>query len=153
MRSLKELTADTDLHPKVRRIHEYWLSKRAGRPMPSRADIDPFELRDCLGNLCIVELTDSPRRYRYRLDGSNLALSTGFDMTGKYLEQMPDPDYRKFVTALYDRVVETRAPAFVANHEDWKGYDLQVNSVTLPLSTDGVRVDGILDAVFPEAQN
>jgi len=56
------------------------------------------------------------------------------------------------VTAIYQRVAETRAPVFVINQEDWKGYDLQVASVTMPLSGDGARVDGILDAIFTVVQ-
>lgn len=150
---LDEAAAGAVTHPKIRRIHDYWLTKRADRLMPRRADIDPLELKDCLGNLCLVEVTgDSPPRFRYRLDGSNLALSTGFDMTGKFLDQMPDERYRDFVTAIYLRVLEAKAPVFVANQEDWKGYDLDVSSVTLPLSNDGTRVDAILDAIFPEIQ-
>lgn len=153
MPMLDEAAAGAIAHPKIRRIHDYWLAKRVGRLMPSRADIDPLELKDCLGNLCLVEVIgDAPPRFRYRLDGSNLTLATGFDMTGKFLDQMPDERYRAFVTAIYLRVLEARAPVFVANQEDWKGYDLQVSSVTLPLSADGARVDAILDAIFPEAQ-
>ncbi|NJM92673.1 MAG: PAS domain-containing protein [Rhodospirillaceae bacterium] len=153
MRTFEQLTVGTSLHPKILRMHEYWLAKRADRLMPARSDIDPLELRDCLGNLCIVEVTgDSPPRFRFRLDGSSLVLSTGFDMTGKFLEEMPDVEYQRFVAAIYRRVVETRAPVFVVNQEDWKGYDLQVESVTMPLSGDGVRVDGILDAIFTAVQ-
>jgi len=153
MRTLDELGAGTDLHPKIRRMHDYWLAKCAGRPMPSRADIDPLELRDCLGNLCLVEVTgETPPRFRFRLDGSNLVLSTGFDMTGKFLDQMPDETYRGFVAAIYRRVLETGVPVFVVNQEDWKDYHLQVNSVTMPLSSDGARIDAILDAVFAVVQ-
>jgi hypothetical protein len=152
MRTIEQLAADT-LHPKIRRMYDYWLAKRAGRLMPSRSDVDPLELRDCLGNLCLVDVTgDAAPRFRFRLDGSNLVLSTGFDMTGKFLDEMPDEGYRGFVTAIYQRVIETRAPVFVVNQEDWKGYDLQVNSVTMPLSSDGTRVDAILDAIFTAIQ-
>ena len=88
MRSFEQLSGDTQLHPKIRRMHDYWLAKRAGRLMPSRADVDLLELRDCLGNLCLVDVTsDVPPRFRFRLDGSNLVLATGFDMTGKFLDQ------------------------------------------------------------------
>jgi hypothetical protein len=41
---------------------------------------------------------------------------------------------------------------FVINQEDWKGYDLQVESVTMPLSGDGVHVEGILDTIFTVVQ-
>src|SRR5262245_7526767 len=153
MRTLDQLTVNTSLHPKIQRMHAYWLAKRGERLMPGRADIDPVELRDCLGNLCIVDVTaDVPPRFRFRLDGSTLVLSTGFDMTGKFLEEMPDAEYRRFVAAIYQRVLERKAPVFVVNQEDWKGYDLQVESVTMPLSSDGTRVDGILDAVFSVVQ-
>ena len=153
MRTLEQLAIGTSLHPKIQRMHEYWLAKRGDRPMPGRADIDPVELRDCLGNLCIVHVTaDTPPRFRFRLDGSNLVLSTGFDMTGKFLEEMPDAEYRRFITAIYRRVLERGAPVFVVNQEDWKGYDLQVESVTMPLSSDGTRIDGILDAIFAVVQ-
>jgi hypothetical protein len=57
---------------------------------------------------------------------------------------------RRFATATYQRVVETKAPVCVINQEDWKGYDLQVESVTMPLSGDGAR--GILDAIFTAVQ-
>ena len=153
MRTFEQRTAGTSLHPKIRRMHEDWLMKRADRLMPARADIDPLELWDCLGNLCIVEVTgDMPPRFRFRLDGSNLVLSTGFDITGKFLEEMTDTEYRRFVTAIYQRAVETRAPVVLDRQEDWKGYDLQVESVTMPLSGDGARVDGILDAIFTAVQ-
>ncbi|NJO33108.1 MAG: PAS domain-containing protein [Rhodospirillales bacterium] len=150
MQPVQELTVETITNPKIVRMYDYWSSKCAGRMMPSRSDIDALELRDCLGNLCLIEVTDdTPRRFRFRIDGSNLASLTGFDMTGKFVDQMPEPGYRDFVTALYERVVLTREPVFLANHEEWEGYGIEVVSATLPLSTYGFRVDGILDAVFP----
>jgi hypothetical protein len=92
---------------------------------------------------------DAPRRFRFRVDGSNLAALSGFELTGKFVEDMPDPDYRDFVLALYERVVAEKAPIFLAVAAEWKGCGIEEFSVTLPLSNDGVTVDGILDAVFP----
>jgi hypothetical protein len=150
MKQARDLTPETIENPKTRRVLDYWLSKRAGREMPSRADIEPLELRDVLGNLCLADVTDeTPPRFRFRVDGSNLAAMTGFDMTGKYADQLPHPHYRDYVLELYARVVETRAPVIRANEEEWAGYGMRVESVTLPLSSDGRRVDAILDAVFP----
>ena len=34
--------------PRARRLYEYWLAKKSGRLMPSRADLDPAEFRDLL---------------------------------------------------------------------------------------------------------
>lgn len=150
MQSFRELTRETAQHPKVLRMHDYWLGKRLGREMPARADIDPLELGDTLGHLCLVDVTaESPPRFRYRIDGSRLAEFTGFDLTGKYADQLPDPLYRDYVLGLYGLVHARRAPVFGARLEEWNGRKLDVESVTLPLSSDGARVDGILDAVFP----
>ena len=150
MKRARDLTAETIEHPKSRRVLDYWLEKAAGRDMPSRAEIDPLELRDLLGNLCLIDVTEEkPPRFRYRVDGSTLAAITGFDLTGKYADELPDPPYRDYVVALYARVVATRAPVFRYNEEEWGDYGMRVESVTLPLSTDGQRVDAILDAVFP----
>ena len=150
MHLVGELPAEAVTHPKVRRMYEYWMAKRAGRLMPSRSDIDPLDLPDCLGNLCLIEVTnDTPRRFRFRIDGTNLAELTGFDLTGKYVDQVPERGYRDLLVALYERVVLTGAPVFISDHEEWNGSGIQVLSVTLPLSSDGDCVDGILDAVLP----
>lgn len=151
MKRVRELTIETATNPKMRRVYEYWLAKCAGRRMPRRADIDPLELRDLLGNLCLVEVTtDAPPRFRYRVDGSNLATITGFDLTGKYADELPDEPYRAYVLEIYNRILAARAPIFLANEEEWEGYGVHVESATLPLSSDGETVDAILDAVFPK---
>jgi hypothetical protein len=150
MNQARELTVETALHPKVKWMYEYWQAKRMGREMPRRSDFDPLEMRSVLGNLCLVEVTaEAPRRYLFRVDGSNLANITGFDLTGKFADQLPDPAYRDYGLALYDRVVAARAPVILVSDEDWAGVGMRVESVTMPFSTDGARVDYLLDAVFP----
>ena len=150
MQPARDISLETARNPKIRRVHDYWLLKCAGRAMPGRADIDPLELGDLLGHLCLIDVTaDDPPRFRYRVDGSRLAALTGFDLTGKYADQLPDLGYRAYVLELYGFVRAGRAPVFRANHEEWDGRALAVESVTLPLSSDGAAVDAILDAVFP----
>lgn len=116
--------------------------------MKRRADIDPLDLRDCGGNLCLLDVTGAVPR-RFRVDGSNLASLTGFELTGKCVEDVPNPRCREFLLARYERVVETSAPVFFANDREWRGCGIEEISVALPLSSDGLAVDRILDAVFP----
>lgn len=150
MNSARELTLEAARHLKIKWMHDHWQAKRAGRAMPARSDFDPIDLGTVLGNLCLVEVTgDTPPRFLYRVDGSNLAAVTGFDLTGKYADQLPDPAYRAYVLELYGRVVAARAPVILARDEDWEGVSMSVESITLPLSSDGSRVDHLLDAVFP----
>ncbi len=71
--------------------------------------VDPLDFRYILGYVTLVEVELAPRRYRFRLDGSILAMLSGMDYTGKYLDQLGMPDYIDFVAASYDRVVDQAA--------------------------------------------
>jgi hypothetical protein len=73
-------TLDCITDPRLRRLADYWLSRRAGRPLPARADIDPLDLSWALPYLYLVDcVTDAgpgadggPWRYRYRLAGEQI---------------------------------------------------------------------------------
>ena len=51
-------------------MRQYWEEKRRGRLMPSRADIDPLELRRYLPGIILIDVVDDARRYVYRLVGT-----------------------------------------------------------------------------------
>jgi hypothetical protein len=146
-----ELSADEVADPRVRDAYQYWLRIRGHKPMPSRSDIDPIDLKFCLGWTCLVEVIHEPsRRFRYRLDGSQLASLTGWDLTGRYLDAIPDEAYRDFVGMIYNRVVDNKAPVFIRNSEEWTNFGYLTESVTLPLSNDGEQVTGLLDVILPK---
>jgi len=118
--------------------------------MPSRSDIDPLDLRFCLGWICMIEvLYGAQTRYRYRLDGTKLAEITGFDLTGKYVDQIESEGYRQLSDMAYGRVVNTKSPLFLGNKEDWLERGFYMESVALPLSDDGVRVTTLMEVVCP----
>ena len=145
-----ELTQETVTDDRVRRAFAYWDSARRGRHMPARSDIDPLDLRFCLGWICMIEvLYGAQTRYRYRLDGSKLAEITGFDLTGKYVDQIESDDYRQLADMAYGRVVNTKSPLFLGNKEDWLERGFYMESVALPLSDDGERVTTLMEVVCP----
>jgi hypothetical protein len=51
----------------LRRLYDYWNGKRAGREFPSRADLDPLELRWIVGNLLLLDVQRDPPRFRFRV--------------------------------------------------------------------------------------
>jgi len=144
-------TVETVTDPRILRVHDYWLNARSGKAMPSRADIDPLDLGFCLGWICLVDVTHGAARprFRFRLDGSRLTHLTGTDLTGRYADELPDQEYRDFVVAIYDRVVATAAPVFIANDAHWSDRGYRVEQITLPLSNDGKVVTGLLDVTLP----
>jgi hypothetical protein len=145
-----ELSPETITDPKIRQVYAYWQNARRGRVLPSRADMDPLDLRFCLGWICLIDVIDGPvRRFRFRLDGSRLADLTGYDLTNQYVDEMKDPAYAAFLSTLYNRAVDTREAIFIGDSEDWgrRGYLMQ--SATLPLSDDGEHANALMDVLIP----
>jgi len=132
--------------PLLADLHGYWLKKRGAGAMPRRRDIDPLdpELRPHLGFVVLTDVV-APERFRFRLVGSLLAEAVGRDSTGKYLDEVYSPaDYERMILA-YRWVVAHRAPLRVTGNlrhanRAW----ISMESVDLPLSSDGRGVDMIL---------
>ncbi|HEX9464233.1 MAG TPA: PAS domain-containing protein [Alphaproteobacteria bacterium] len=88
--------------PRLRALYDYWDGKRCARPMPTRADLDPLEMRAWLGNLVLIDVTPD-RRFVYRLYGTVFVDSFGIDMTGRSVDDLP-AEQRERVHADYEAV-------------------------------------------------
>jgi hypothetical protein len=55
-RDAEDLAAPAD--PILVRLFKYWQSKRGNRLMPSRADIDPTELRSLVYNVMLYDVVE-----------------------------------------------------------------------------------------------
>jgi hypothetical protein len=96
--------------PMVRKLHDYWQSKRAGRALPDRADIDPAELKPLLPYLIVAEVVEPPFRIRYRLIGTKIAAVSGLDFTGRFLDELLAADLENRWQEYYLEARNTRAP-------------------------------------------
>ena len=74
---------------RIRGIYKYWDSKRQGRRMPSRADMDPVEISEYLSNVILVDVFYEPLWFRYWLVGKDSAKKRGFDPTGGWIWGKP----------------------------------------------------------------
>ena len=127
---------------------EYWGSKRSGRDMPRRRDIEPMELRPVLPHLQITEVIDGGSRFRYRLVGTAIVEAFGAEFTGKCVDELVSGERDSFVHACYRAVCTARRPAFArSKYMTTKNVDLTANRVLMPLSEDGERVHQILGAL------
>ena len=72
----------------VRVLHAWWLAHRDESGIPDRRDLDPVALRTVLPNLFIAEAEHVPFRIRYRLVGTKAVQVIGFDITGRYLDEL-----------------------------------------------------------------
>ncbi|MEZ5829951.1 MAG: PAS domain-containing protein [Dongiaceae bacterium] len=133
-------------HKDTLALHAYWLEKCRGRPMPSRADMDPVEMpRRLLSGICLVDVVPDARRYVYRLVGTGDVEVRGNDPTGKPVADAsfaPSPDD---ALRCYDAVVATKAPLLDAEpFTAPNGRYVTEETLFLPLSDDGVNVNMVM---------
>jgi hypothetical protein len=151
------ITSDALTHPKLRSLLDFWRARLTGNYLPSRASIDPIDMKPWLGNLLLIEVSPD-EGFRYRLYGSEFVMEFGREMTGQTLEAL-NPEHRELIEAEYRAACEHRQPMarrYTASF-DWllpSGQCLGKRTVTwerlsLPLARDGVTVDMLLVGAYP----
>jgi hypothetical protein len=146
MRLLEQANAHRSdiVDPLLRRLYDYWNEKRGERPMPSRAHIDPIEMRFILGSLLVADVLRSPLRFFVRLHGTELVRRAGYELSGKMLDELPQPQFRALTHRSWARSVETRAPFHSVRDRVLDGRMARYEALILPLSRSGEEVEMLL---------
>jgi len=97
----------------TRRIHDWWMSHRRGE-IPDRSDFDPAEFKDLLPYILISDVEASPFRIRYRLVGTRAAEATGFNIVGRYLDELMPTEPEAPWLELYELSFRQREPVIGA---------------------------------------
>jgi hypothetical protein len=95
--------------PDIVALHRYWDSKRRGRQMPSRGDIDPAEMVYFLPGVVLIDVVADARRFVYRLVGTREVAMRGRDPTGKSVSEGFYGASAESSMASYQDVVTRRA--------------------------------------------
>ncbi|HUA54026.1 MAG TPA: PAS domain-containing protein [Candidatus Sulfotelmatobacter sp.] len=129
----------------LRRLYADWRARLRGRLMPARRDFDILDLKYIVGDLQLLQVERDPLRFRFRVHATNATARIGFDLTGRTVDDYPDPEYRAMVHNLYAGVVEARRPRRVmqASYE-LPSVILRWEGVILPLSDDGETVNMLM---------
>lgn len=152
--------------PRLRRLFQYWREKCRDRQFPDRGDLDPIDFRYILGFVTIVDIVDidlptasnqphgpsigqAKQRYYFRLDGSQLAEISGMDYTGRYLDELPWPDYVDFVRWTYDEVQRRQRPLSYRRQGKLDEHSFDEETLIMPLSDGRGRIEKLLVAVIP----
>jgi hypothetical protein len=130
--------------PMLRRVYDYWHARKQGREFPSRADIDPLDLGFALGNLTLIDVMHDPLRFRYRLLGSVTAQRWNVDLTGKMVDEHPEPERRDFILNNYRNVVTNREPLIIQGSRLLDGRQWNFDSVIMPLA----KPDGVIEMLL-----
>lgn len=128
----------------LRRLYAYWNGKRTGQALPGRAALDPIDFSYALANVALVDVLREPLRFYFRVVGTEIARRDGVDLTGRYAEDHPLPQYRALLRQAYSDVVAAAAPAIFRRDRLMDDRLRQYEVLYLPLAADGVTVDMLL---------
>lgn len=134
-------------HPSTRAVFEYWDRKRGVRPAPARADIDPAEIRNALGDTFMLS-ADFADQLRFRLAGTRVCALFTREIKGEAFTALWDETTRQSIDDVLAGVTHESAGAIAgitASTEDGSKADLEL--LLLPLTHVGharVRALGVL---------
>jgi hypothetical protein len=131
----------------LRRFYQQWFDKCVDRWLPSYDDVDPSEFADVLGNLLMVDVLRESQRFRVRLHGADMAERMNYDLTGKWLDETPRPEYRAYMLNHCRAIVANCKPKLVVNDLVLGGRISRYEALWLPYSDDGFRVDMLICAI------
>ena len=141
-------------HPRLQQLYDYWSAKRGERKMPSRADIEPLDMTFIMGNVILVDvIAGTPLGFRIRLHGTNLVERAHYELTGKMLDDLPQVQFRDLTRQSFTKVANTAEPLRVLNDRVLDDQPRRYETVILPLSADGARVDMLLCGMIYEGEN
>jgi hypothetical protein len=125
-------------------LYRYWESKRAGRAMPARGDLNPAEVPGLLPHLMLIEVVGE--QFRYRLVGSRVVQDFGRELTGTFVgSHVNPPEYARAICSIYARVCVDRQPVFTTGeYRSPSKLSHIVSRLLVPLAEDGEQVNMIL---------
>src|SRR5579872_671122 len=140
--AMDQIAAD----PVLAAVLELWEIKRGERFAPSPSELDAFVLPAAvLPRTVLVDVLDGGARFRFRLVGTAVALSSGVDYTGQYVDEALSGTVRDSVLQHYRTVVHERRPAFaVAEYRVPGGQNVRNSRLAVPLTLKGDAVDRLL---------
>lgn len=127
----------------VRICYDYWLSKRAGRFAPAWRDLHLVDLpAELISFLSVVDVLENGEVFRYRFFGTGHGRYHWADYTGKTTDDIEPPEIGRMVHWEYTEVVHRRVPLLFEKY--FSEAAAAALSLRMPLSSDGLAVDGIL---------
>lgn len=136
--------------PATAAFYRYWKAKCGTRAMPSRADIDPLEMRPWLPGVALIEVNRMPAEasgyeLRYRLIGTRPTELRGREVTGLTVRQGYFGASLEAALENYRLVVEEKRLVYDWDHTpSQSGFAREGETLLLPLSSDGDTVDMVV---------
>lgn len=130
-----EAVSDSDRvrDPNVRQFLSLWFAEANAGRRPGKEFLDPLRLRFLLGSLSMLEVQKNPLRFRYRLAGTDVVQRLGTELTGKWLDDHPNPVFRPLLIQGARMVYHTGRPVYGGMDTRALGQDWSLEVVAVPL--------------------
>ena len=96
----------------------------------------------------LVDVLRDPVRFRVRLHGSDMTRRANYDLTGKFLDDLPVADYRDYVINRCKGLIAQGEPILVHHNRVLDGKLRQYEALWLPFSESGIEVSMLLCALI-----
>ena len=126
--------------------HAYWQSLYDASGRVSRKQLDPIELGpNVLPKVVLIDVVgDAPRRFRYRLVGSDAERIYGENYTGRFMDEMRFASSMKAIQQFYDTACNGSAPILLEGAYITRiSSQFRVVRLAMPLSEESGLVTGL----------
>jgi hypothetical protein len=130
-------------HPYFRQVVDYWNSRRGGHKMPAASDIDTLEIPDLLPYLSLIDIIETPRRFRYRVIGTGVVDYVGRDLTGCIVDDSVFGSAALQVIQFFERVAAGE-PAIASWTATYPRHAGRFETIGLPLGRSHAIADALL---------
>ena len=124
--------------PAYGKLLEIWREKSGERAMPHRSQITPRDLKDLLRNILIFErIEKNPSRFRWRLVGTSITEITGYNMTGKTIDESVPSEHLPRWIECGDLILDGGKPLRFLGRVHISGREyLDAENLFVPLAND-----------------
>ena len=127
--------------------HAYWLSLCSEGSTPYRRDFKPTAIPGLLPSICLIDVLNGPRDFRFRLVGTAFRDVSGQELTGRLIGEVFPPEFRQEVFDGWNAIVENGGPNWASGRLWLKEREfLNWQGVALPLRAPSGETDQLLGA-------
>lgn len=136
-------------HPTLRRLFDYWESRRGSRMAPARSDIDPVDFSFAIGWVNLLDVSQGADRFVMRVLAGRTEKMFDLGPDFRTPEDFDDPEFRTAAVGYIDWSVTHRKPLRMFRDLRTAKQRYRFEGLVLPLSDDNQSVNMVLAAGIP----
>ncbi|HYC04466.1 MAG TPA: PAS domain-containing protein [Azospirillaceae bacterium] len=130
--------APVALDAPLRQLHAYWRSLAGPGDLPQRCHVEPFEIRDLLRDILLLQAVEDGADFEFRIAGDRIETVAGRSIRGARLGDLAgSAPGRERVLRDYRAVLETGEPHYRRDRMSAIGGQLPYRRLLLPLYAGG----------------